>query len=63
MLEKLTQDEQIKLRWNAVTQNIDFAEKDSDNLLKDFRLPLEDFPWQLYGWRHANKALQGIPKR
>jgi len=35
MLEKLMQDEQIKLRWNALTQDIDFAEEDSDNLMKE----------------------------
>jgi len=29
------QDEQIKLRWNALTEVIDFAEEDADHLLEE----------------------------
>ena len=35
MLEKLMQNEQIKLRWNALTEDIDFTEEDADHLLKE----------------------------
>jgi len=35
MLEKLMKDEQIKLRWNALTEGIDFAEEDADHLSED----------------------------
>ena len=65
MFEKLMQDEQIRLRWNALTEDKDFAEEDEDH-------PLEGIIsiWitiragsYVHGWRHTNKALKRTPKR
>ena len=35
MFKKLMQDEQIRLRWNALTEDKDFAEEDKDHLFEE----------------------------
>ena len=61
ILEKLIKDEQVKVRWNALTEEVDFVEEDADCLLKEI-ISL----WvTMLGFSLAaisNKALQKILK-